>query len=208
MTHIDAIALDVPDTAAAERFYADAFGTDLPLRFRVAREPAAGFRGYTLSLLMPQPADADALIDSAVAAGAGVLKPAGTSLWGYGGVVRAPDGAIWQVVTSTKKNRTPVSRRPEGVVLLLGVADVAASKAFYVEHGLVVGTRFGSKYVEFDTGDGPVKLSLYKRRALAKAAGVAPEGSGSHRIAMAGAAEPFADPDGFAWEPAPMAAKS
>ena len=43
----------------------------------------------------------------------------------------------------------------------------------------------------------PVKLGLYSRKALAKDAGVAPEGSGSHRLVIGGAA--FTDPDGFVW---------
>ena len=55
-------------------------------------------------------------------------------------------------------------------------------------------------YVEFDTGPGPVKLGLYERKALAKDAGVAPDGTGSHRIAISTEAGPFTDPDGFAWE--------
>ena len=59
---------------------------------------------------------------------------------------------------------------------------------------------FGRKYVEFDTGSGPVQLGLYGRKALAKDAGVAPDGTGSHRIAISTEAGPFTDPDGFAWE--------
>ena len=47
-----------------------------------------------------------------------------------------------------------------------------------------------------------MKLSLYGRKALAKTAGVSPDGSGSHRIAINSDAGPFTDPDGFAWEPA------
>ncbi len=62
---------------------------------------------------------------------------------------------------------------------------------------------FGSKYVEFaTTPDSHVKLALYGRRALAKDAGVAPDGTGSHRIVIGSDAGPFTDPDGFAWEAA------
>ena len=61
---------------------------------------------------------------------------------------------------------------------------------------------FGSKYVEFDSPASHVKLALYGRRALAKDAGVPPEGTGSHRIVIGGDAGPFTDPDGFAWETA------
>jgi hypothetical protein len=38
----------------------------------------------------------------------------------------------------------------------------------------------GRKYVEFATPSSPVKLALYGRRALAKDAGVSPDGTGSH----------------------------
>ncbi|AGM04919.1 hypothetical protein [Amycolatopsis keratiniphila] len=207
MNFIDAITLEVADTEAAERFYTTAFGLGSELRFRASQEPSTGFRGYTLSLTVSQPANADALIEAAVDAGATVIKPAAKSMWGYGGTVQAPDGAIWKIATSAKKNTAPASREIDDIVLLLGVADVAASKKFYVEHGLTVGKSFGRVYVEFDAGTSPVKLALYKRKSLAKDAGVAPEGSGSHRIAICGAA-PFTDPDGFAWETSALAAQS
>jgi hypothetical protein len=45
-------------------------------------------------------------------------------------------------------------------------------------------------------------MALYGRRALAKDAGVSPDGSGSHRIVIGGDGGSFTDPDGFAWEPA------
>ncbi|KDN19282.1 VOC family protein [Amycolatopsis rifamycinica] len=200
MTNIETITLEVPDTAAAERFYADAFGLTTQLRFRVADEPSAGFRGYTLSLTVAQPADVDSFVGTAIAAGATQLKAPAKSMWGYGGAVQAPDGAIWTIATSAKKNTGPATRAFDAIVLLLGVADVAASKKFYVGHGLTVGKSFGRVYVEFESGDNSVKLALYRRKALAKQAGVAPEGSGSHRIAVGGAASAFTDPDGFAWE--------
>ncbi|OLZ48575.1 glyoxalase [Amycolatopsis keratiniphila] len=207
MNFIDAITLEVADTEAAEHFYTTAFGLGSELRFRASQEPSTGFRGYTLSLTVSQPANADALIEAAVAAGATVIKPAAKSMWGYGGTVQAPDGAIWKIATSAKKNTAPASREIDDIVLLLGVADVAASKKFYVEHGLAVGKSFGRVYVEFDAGTSPVKLALYKRKSLAKDAGVAPEGTGSHRIAICGTA-PFTDPDGFAWETSALAAQS
>jgi len=71
-------------------------------------------------------------------------------------------------------------------VLLLGVADVAASKRFYIDRGLAVAKSFGRMYVEFATPSSPVKLALYRRRALAKDAGVSPDGSGSHRLVIGG----------------------
>ena len=84
-------------------------------------------------------------------------------------------------------------------MLLLGVADVIASKRFYVDRGLAVKRSFGRKYVEFAAPASHVKLALYERRALAKDAGVSPEGTGSHRIVIGSDAGPFTDPDGFAW---------
>jgi predicted lactoylglutathione lyase len=199
MTNIDSITLEVADAAAAQRFYAAAFGLTTQLRFREAQQPSTGFRGYTLSLTVAQPADVDSLLGTAVEAGATTLKPAAKSMWGYGGVVQAPDGAIWKVATSAKKNTGPATREFDAVVLLLGVQDIVAAKKFYTEHGFTVGKSFGRMYVEFDAGSNPVKLALYRRKALAKDAGVAPEGTGAHRIAV-NAAAPFTDPDGFAWE--------
>ena len=93
-------------------------------------------------------------------------------------------------------------------MLLLGVADVAASKRFYIDRGLAVAKSFGRMYVEFATPSSPVKLALYRRRALAKDAGVSPDGSGSHRLVIGGDAEAFTDPDGFAWVAARRDARS
>ena len=204
MTSIESVILEVADTAAAEAFYKSAFGLDTQVRLRAAGEPSSGFRGYTLSLTVAQPATVRGFVDAALDAGATSLKPVSKSLWGYGGVVQAPDGAIWKVATSAKKDSGPDTREFERMVLLLGVEDVAATKKFYVEQGLAVGKSFGSKYVEFDLPSSPVRLGLYKRKALAKDAGVAPEGSGSHRITISSDAGAFTDPDGFAWEPAAL----
>jgi hypothetical protein len=43
--------------------------------------------------------------------GATPLKPVAKSFWGYGGVVQAPDGAIWTVATSSKKDTGPATRQ-------------------------------------------------------------------------------------------------
>jgi predicted lactoylglutathione lyase len=199
MTSIAAITIDVPDPAAAQRFYDEAFALGGRVGLRVSEAPTAGFRGFTLSLTVSQPANVNRLVDAAIAAGATVLKPVAKSFWGYGGVLQAPDGTIWKIATSNKKDTAPASRDIDDVVLLLGVDDVAASKRFYVDHGVAVAKSFGRKYVEFATPDSPVKLGLYGRRALAKDAGVAPNGSGSHRITINGSAGPLTDPDGFVW---------
>ncbi|MGI5372776.1 glyoxalase [Streptomyces sp. CA-251387] len=206
MTSIAFVTLEVADPAAAHRFYITAFGLGGQVRPEGSQAPTTGFRGFTLSLVVSQPADVNALIDAAVDAGAATLKPAAKSLWGYGGVVQAPDGTIWQVASSSKKDTGPATRQIDEIVLLLGVEDVKASKQFYLERGLAVRKSFGGKYVEFDTGSGPVKLALYKRRGLAKVVGVSPEGTGSHRLTIGSDAGPFTDPDGFAWTTASQTA--
>jgi catechol 2,3-dioxygenase-like lactoylglutathione lyase family enzyme len=206
MISIDSLTLEVDDPAAARAFYADAFGLDRQLSFRAAAEPTSGFRAYTLSLVVSQPSTVEALVGSALAAGATALKPAKKSFWGHGGVVQAPDGAIWKVATSARKDSGPATRKVDDVVLLLGVADIAASKRFYVERGFEVAKSFPRKYVEFTSAPGAVTLALYGRSALAKDAGVAPDGGGSHRLAIGSAAGTFTDPDGFAWEPAAVSA--
>jgi hypothetical protein len=201
MTNLRGVVLEVADVVAAERFLKDAFGLDERVRVRESAAETSGFRGFTLSLTVGQPSTVSSLFGSAVAAGATVVKPVAKSLWGYGGVVQAPDGTIWKIATSAKKDTGPETREIDSVVLLLGCEDVAVSKKFYVDHGLTVARSFGRKYVEFDA-TGPVKLGLYGRKALAKDAGVEVDGSGSHRIALSADAADFVDPDGFNWEPA------
>ncbi|MEU9379202.1 glyoxalase [Streptomyces sp. NPDC048255] len=192
--------LEVADPQAAHRFYTEAFGLGAQVRLRATEAATAGFRGFILALTVSQPADVDRLASAALAAGATSLKPAAKSLWGYGAVVQAPDGTIWKIATSAKKNTGPATGTIDEIVLLLGVADVAVSKRFYTAQGLKVAKSFGRMYAEFDAGSGPVKLALYRRRALAKDVGVPPEGTGSHRLLIGGGAGPCTDPDGFAWD--------
>ncbi|MGN6679541.1 MAG: glyoxalase [Streptosporangiaceae bacterium] len=200
MTSIESVTLEVAEPTAATSFYTTAFGLDTQVRLRTSQAPSTGFRGSTMSLIVSQPATASGLINAALEAGATPLKPFAKSMWGYGGVVQAPDGTVWKVATSAKKDTGPASRQIDQIVILLGATDVAASKRFYVDHGLAVAKSFGRKYVEFDTASSPIKLALYGRRALLKDAGVASDGTGSHRLAICTDAAPFTDPDGFAWE--------
>ncbi|MDI2128511.1 glyoxalase [Yinghuangia seranimata] len=200
------LTLEVTDLTAAERFYAES-GLGAHVRLRAASdEPSEGFRSVVLSLVVAQPADVRALVDAAVAAGATALKPAAKSFWGYSGVVRTPDGTIWKFASSEKKDTGPATGQVDKFVLLLGATDVAATRKFYVEQGLTVAKSFGRKYVEFAAAEGTVSLALYGRRALAKDVGVPVDGTGSHRIVLGGDAGSFDDPDGFAWEPADIAA--
>lgn len=199
-TSITSVTLEVLDPDAASIFYNAAFDLGDQLRLRESDAPTTGFRGFTLSLVVSRPATVDGLVRSALDAGATPLKPVKKGFWGYGGVVQAPDGTIWKVATSAKRDAGPATREIDEIVLLLGVADVATSKRFYVDHGLTVARSFGRKYVEFAMPATGVKLALYGRRALAKDAGVGPDGEGSHRIVIGSDAGPFTDPDGFAWE--------
>jgi len=175
---------------------------DGELGLRASEAGTTGFRGFSLSLVVSQPATVDTLIGTALDAGATTLKAVAQSLWGYGGVVQAPDGTIWKVATSSKKNVGPATRKIDEVVLLVGATDILASKTFYVDHDFTVAKSFGRKYVQFDAEPDHVKLALYGRRALAKDAGVSPDGSGSHRILIGSKAGPFIDPNGFVWEKA------
>jgi len=204
VTSIESVTLEVADPTAATAFYAASFGLGSQLRLRASEGPTSGFRGFTLSLTVSQPATVNSLIGAALDAGATPLKPVAKSFWGYGGVVRAPDGTIWKVATSAKKDTGPATRQIDQVVLLLGVTDVAASKRFYVDRGLAVAKSFGRKYVEFASPSSSLKLALYGRRALAKDAGVSPDGTGSHRLRIGSDAGSFTDPDGFAWQAASL----
>ena len=197
---IESLTLETSDAAAAEAFYERAFALGDTIKVRESDSPTSGFRGFTLSLVVSQPGTVDNLVGRALEAGATTLKPARKSLWGYGGVVQAPDGTIWKVATSSKKDTGPAGLDVDEVVLLLGVSDVKATKQFYVDQGLTVGKSFGSKYVEFDTPGSAVKLALYPRKAAAKDAGVPADGTGSHGIVVGSDAGPFTDPDGFAWQ--------
>ncbi|HSS10850.1 MAG TPA: hypothetical protein VLL25_13255 [Acidimicrobiales bacterium] len=200
VTSIESVTLEVADPTVASAFYTASFGLGTQVGLRASEAPTTGFRGFTLSLVVSQPATVDGLIGAALDAGATALKAAKKGLWGYGGVVGDPDGTIWKVATSSKKDTGPATRQIDDIVLLLGVADVAASKRFYVERGLAVTRSFARKYVEFAAPASHLKLALYGRRALAKDAGVSPDGTGSHRIVIRSNAGPFTDPDGFAWE--------
>ncbi|MGW6709026.1 glyoxalase [Streptomyces sp. NPDC054956] len=204
-TSLASVTLEVADLEAARRFYS-AFGVDGYIRLRESEAHSTGFRGFTLALTVSRPAIVDGFVGAAVDAGATVLKPAAKGFWGYSGVVQAPDGTIWKIATSEKKDTGPDTREIDEVVLLLGVEAVKATKQFYVGRGLTVAKSFGGKYAEFTPGgSGSVKLALYKRSALAKDLGVPVEGTGSHRIVLGSDADAVTDADGFAWESASAA---
>jgi predicted lactoylglutathione lyase len=198
---IASLNLEVSDPAASQSFYETALGVDSQVRACTADRPATGFRGFTISLVVGQPSTVDSLLQTALVGGAKTLKPADKGLWGYGAVVQDADGVIWKLATSAKKDKGPATRKIDDLVLLIGAADLRASKRFYVEHGLSVKRSFPGRYVEFDAPAGGIKLALYPGRAgLAKDAGISPDGDGPHGIAVSSSAGQFSDPDGFRWE--------
>ncbi|CAM5576669.1 VOC family protein [Streptomyces violaceorubidus] len=204
MNSIDSVTLEVADTEAAARFYADAFGLDgSRVRVRASASPTSGFRGFTLSLVVAQPGNVDALFTAAVDAGAAVLKPAAKSLVG---LRRGRPGAGRHGLADRdlgeeghrpghprrRRDRAPPGRRGrQGHQAVLRGAGRLTPWA-----RATAGSTSSSA-----TGPGAVKLSLYKRRALAKVAGVSAEGTGSHRLVVSGGTRPFDDPDGFTWQP-------
>lgn len=201
-TSLVSVTLEVADIDAAHRFYS-ALGVASHIRLRQSEAHSTGFRCFTVALTVSQPANVDSVLAAAIHAGATVLKPAAKSLWGYGGVIQAPDGTIWKVATAAKKDSGPATHKIDEIVLLLGVEDVKASRHFYVDRGLSLARSFGGKYAEFAAGDhSPIKLALYKRTGLAKDLGVPDDGTGSHRLAIGSTTGPFTDPDGFIWEAA------
>ena len=72
----------------------------------------------------------------------------------------------------------------EVTAIMIGVEDLARSKAFY---GDGLGCRIDQDYpqfVSFDLGDGSSSLALYERNAAAADAGVSPEGSGFRGVSF------------------------
>ncbi|MFC7550489.1 glyoxalase [Plantactinospora sp. GCM10030261] len=196
-TTITSVVLQVEDVDAGSAFYT-ALGLSDRVQLTGGSSPTSGFRGYTLSLVTAGTAQVDAYVRAATEAGADLVKEPSKSLWGYGGTFCAPDGAVWTVASSSKKDRGQAELSYDDLVLLLGVKDVKEAKRFYAEQGLRVAKGFGGKYVEFETAG--IKVALQPRHAVAKNAGVSDDGSGSHRLTVIGDAGSFTDPDGFSWE--------
>ena len=69
-------------------------------------------------------------------------------------MVQDADGVIWKLATSAKKDKGRATRKIDDLVLLIGAADLRASKRFYVERGLPVKRSFPGRYVEFDAPAG------------------------------------------------------
>jgi uncharacterized protein len=62
------------------------------------RDDGTGFAGFTLAHNVRQPEEVDALLATVAAAGAKIVKPAGTADWGgRTGYFADPDGFLWEV---------------------------------------------------------------------------------------------------------------
>jgi catechol 2,3-dioxygenase-like lactoylglutathione lyase family enzyme len=57
----------------------------------------SGFRGVSFHFIVPSREAVDEVMGQAVAAGAGVVKEAAASQWGYFGYFSDPDGYLWKV---------------------------------------------------------------------------------------------------------------
>jgi uncharacterized protein len=68
--------------------------------------------------------------------------------------------------------------------IMLGVEDLARSKAFYGEGLGCAIDQDHPNFVSFDLGDGSSSLALYEREAAAQDAGVSAEGSGFRGVSF------------------------
>jgi catechol 2,3-dioxygenase-like lactoylglutathione lyase family enzyme len=60
----------------------------------------SGFRGVSFHYIVPSSEAVDEAMSKAVAAGAGIVKEATSSGWGYFGYFSDPDGYLWKVASS------------------------------------------------------------------------------------------------------------
>jgi len=100
------------------------------------------------------------LIGAALDSGASPLKAACESLWGYGGVVRAPTGRLEGRNVGEEGHGARLPGRSTGSCSCWE-SRRGASKRFYVDRGLAVAKMLGRKYVEFATPSSPVKLGAF-----------------------------------------------
>jgi catechol 2,3-dioxygenase-like lactoylglutathione lyase family enzyme len=123
---VTAIMLGVNDLGRSKAFYTDGLGCaieqDYPGFVKLnlgdgssslalyPRDAAAqdagvspdgsGFRGVSFHYIVPSSEAVDEAMSKAVAAGAGIVKEATSSGWGYFGYFSDPDGYLWKVASS------------------------------------------------------------------------------------------------------------
>jgi catechol 2,3-dioxygenase-like lactoylglutathione lyase family enzyme len=61
----------------------------------------SGFRGVSFHYVVASREAVDEVMATAVAAGAGVVKPAAGAAWGYSGYFSDPDGYLWKVASAS-----------------------------------------------------------------------------------------------------------
>ncbi|AXI76426.1 VOC family protein [Peterkaempfera bronchialis] len=77
----------------------------------IPAEPESGFRGVTLAVNLEDEAAVDRALQSAVAAGATVVKPPQPTSWGgYSGYFEDPDGHLWELAHNPFFPLTPEGR--------------------------------------------------------------------------------------------------
>ena len=207
---LDTIILGVRQVAGAHDFYASAFpaahtgghadsltlnGTG-KLAFQqvealaadVDADPAtSGFRGFVVSSIVKQPSDVRSLLSAATASGASVIKPAKKQVFGeFTATYEAPDGALWKLAASSKKDSTPVSTspKPTETAIYLGVTEPKASKVFYEALGMTTDRDYGDKFIDFTISEGVCRLGLLTRRSLGKDVGVDTHGDGFSAVVL------------------------
>jgi catechol 2,3-dioxygenase-like lactoylglutathione lyase family enzyme/DNA-binding CsgD family transcriptional regulator len=82
---------------------------------------------------------------------------------------------------TSQRKETNVSLQVTAI--MLGVEDVARSKAFYEALGCAIDQDHPT-FVSFSLGEGSSSLALYPRDAAAQDAGVSPEGSGFQGVSF------------------------
>ncbi len=202
MTAIDSVILEVPDPAGRRGLLHRRLRARRPAAASARSEaPTTGFRGFTLSLVVSQPSTVDSLVGTALDGRRHDAEAGHEELLGLRRRRPGPgrDDLEGRVVVEeghrpghpggrrrrAAAGRRRTSRRPSSSTSTTAWPWGRASAASTSSSTLPAS---------------PVKLALYGRRAAAKDAGVAPEGTGSHRIVIGGDAGPFTDPDGFVWE--------
>lgn len=148
---------------------------------------SSSFPGYVVTYALAQPGEVQAVMDAAARAGAQVLKPAKSALFGsFAGSFRAPDGSVWKVAADSHKNKgqAATSPRPTEISIILGVENPKASRTFYQALGMRTDRDYGSKYIDFHPQEDAVRLCLMPRSALAKDVGVGDPGTGTGAMAL------------------------
>ena len=124
---VTAIMIGVEDIARSKKFYGEGLGCPIEqdhpnfVSFNLGdgssslalyeREAAAkdagvssegsGFRGVSFHYIVPSSEAVDEVMGNAAAAGAGVVKEATASQWGYFGYFSDPDGYLWKVASGS-----------------------------------------------------------------------------------------------------------